>query len=136
MKIYCHVHTEKFYKGQCLDQLMESYIQHEITAFVSTDHFRLHRFLRGRITLDDWWIPYYAAVEVAAKHSIYVLPGAEVTIGGNDYLVYVLKPHDFELLLEQMKFMEFINTVNMRGGLVVQAHPLRQKEEHLCMPSI
>ena len=128
MKIDCHVHTQKFDKAGNLEQLIDSFTGHGIKAFVSTDHFKERYFRPGKATLDDYWVPYYNAVEAASRKSIYVLPGAEVTVGNNDYLIYGMKPQEFiGLTKRQVLFPEFRKYVNAYGGLVVQAHPFRVK---------
>ena len=124
MKIDCHVHVNNFYRRNKLDSLVDEYKDSDLDGLVCTDHFKARDFKSGALTLERFWAPYY---ELQKYSDFIALPGAEVNVGGQDYLVYGLEPPHFKPILGIGSVFDLRKYVHTKGGLVIQAHPGRAK---------
>jgi predicted metal-dependent phosphoesterase TrpH len=112
MKIDFHVHTSEY--SPCArstaDEQIRAAITHGLDAVVITDHFHI-------LTPSD-------ALRLNRKYAPFrILPGAEITSDGEDWLVYGVS----DPLLEDRfwEYPELHQFVHSHGGTIVLAHPFR-----------
>ena len=112
--------------------IVERYLEAGYTSLVSTNHIDMYTF---RDMEDASWqdkVAYYVdgyrELTEAAKGRLHILLGAEITLAGNDYLVYGLT-EDFLRRVEYPHKLsgaaELSSVVRESGMMIFQAHPFR-----------
>jgi len=126
MRFDFHLHLEKFHKRNQVEQLLQLCCDRGLQGFVATPHFKRRWLPDG--DLARFFAPYDYASRISPRYGVQVLPGAEVRLEDNDYLVYGLEAEEFQPIVKIEKLLDLVAYVGSNGGVVVQAHPFRGKD--------
>lgn len=131
-EMHCHSAPVSFCARAKAGYIVERYLEAGYTSLVSTNHIDMDTF---RDMEDASWqdkVAYYVdgyrELTEAAKGRLHILLGAEITLAGNDYLIYGLT-EDFLRRVEYPHKLsgaaELSSVVRESGMMIFQAHPFR-----------
>ena len=136
MKIETHIHPHNF-KSE-FDRLIDTYLAASYDGILVTEHFHGKQF--RRMTFSQWAAPVETLIKIVEKRGrpLRIFTGAEITCSdGNDYLCAGLTLSSLCTLAESKKhswrFRAVADFVHGCGGILIQAHPLREKRgRYVC----
>lgn len=143
-KTETHLHTKEV--STCgrisADEVVRMYSKAGYDTLFVTNHINRTSFdAMGDIAwadkIDKFYHGYRLAKAAGDELGVIVLPGAEIALNGNDYLVYGFN-RDFLLGWEgvyKSSIEEFYPYAKEHGVIVIQAHPSRIGKNFACHPT-
>ena len=128
MKVEMHLHAKDLLEELSADEIISTYRQAGYGAIVVTDIFKRRDFEKKGLNLEKFFDPFSRLFKASLQTGISVLPGAELDHGGH-FLIYGLMPTQFQELTILKTFSTILSHIHGCGGIIVQAHPFRVKNE-------